>query len=457
MNCFLIVIDTLRADHLKCYGYFRNTSPNIDKIAKNGVLFKDAYVTAMATGPAFSSIITGLAPIHHHFYVTPYNIPNLIDFDDSILTLAEMISELPGNFTTAAFDNLIDFSSHMDHMVRGYEYYINTSRFKDPDPRVHASGYLTGDKINKRLFPWLEQHKNENMFVFMHYWEPHTPYNQPKEFRNIFQHKPGNLSDLKVCKAPAGYSYVPGWGKVGEFFESSSSKSDISIDLYDGEIFYVDTLIGEVINKLDELKIKDETMIIITADHGEQLGQHGSYTHDKVIEGVIHIPLIFYYPQKLPTGKVITGYVQQADIVPTILKMLGCKKNYTFDGEDLIPIIFGKKLARNEIIIEDHYYRALIKNKWKYIRDYFSGQEELYNLEIDPIEVIDLATKETKILNMMMDKLNKWIRKNLEGKPDPMWEQVAKWSAMWNVIFGEEFPKTKPKPVLVEGVDFLKQ
>lgn len=95
MKLILIVIDTLRADHLGCYGYFRNTSPNIDRLAKEGVLFKDAHTTAIATGPGFTSIFTGLSPIHHKFYLTPYNLPNLIDFDDSIL---DGVKALPGDF-----------------------------------------------------------------------------------------------------------------------------------------------------------------------------------------------------------------------------------------------------------------------------------------------------------------------------------------------------------------------
>ena len=119
INCMLFVIDTLRDDHLSCYGYFRDTSPNIDRLAKEGVLFKDAHASAIPTGPGFTSIITGLSPIHHHFYLTPWNLPNLIGFDDAIPTLPEIIQDSIGGYTTAAFDNLINFSSHMDHFCKG--------------------------------------------------------------------------------------------------------------------------------------------------------------------------------------------------------------------------------------------------------------------------------------------------------------------------------------------------
>jgi len=103
----LIVIDTLRADHLGCYGYFRNTSPNIDKLAENGLLFKNSYSTAISTGAGFTSIITGLPPIKHGFYNTPFNIPNLNHLDDTILTVAQIIQMSEKGITTAAFDNLL--------------------------------------------------------------------------------------------------------------------------------------------------------------------------------------------------------------------------------------------------------------------------------------------------------------------------------------------------------------
>ncbi|HID06391.1 MAG TPA: hypothetical protein EYP10_04505, partial [Armatimonadetes bacterium] len=274
LNCILIVVDTLRADHLRCYGYFRETSPHLDRLAEEGVLFKDAHATAIATGPGFTSIITGRSPIHHHFYLTPWNLPNLIDFDDAIPTLPEMIQDYIGNCTTAAFDNLINFASHMDQFVRGFEYYINVTRTSKP---VHAC--VIGGEVNKRLIPWLQAHADERFFLFVHYWDPHTPYNQPEEFRNIFHHKPGYLDDLDVRTAPAGYAYVPGWGKVGELWEPDPATSNMTIDLYDGEIRYVDMLIGELMEALRELQIADRTIVIITSDHGEQLGQHGTYDH----------------------------------------------------------------------------------------------------------------------------------------------------------------------------------
>jgi len=449
-NVILIVLDTLRADHLGCYGYFRDTSPNLDRLAKEGILFKDAHATAIATGPGFTSIITGLSPIHHRFYLTPWNIPNLIDFDDEIPTIAELVQANLEGVTTAAFDNLINFSSHMDQFVRGFEYYINPTR--DPGP-VHAS--LLGGEVNKRLLPWLKEHRDEQFFLFVHYWDPHTPYNQPEEFRRVFEHKPGRLDDLEVRKAPAGYDYVPGWGKVGELWEPSPEEGKPTIDLYDGEIRYVDHLVGEVVHALDELGIAERTVIIVTSDHGEQLGQHGLYDHRGLHEAVIHIPLIIWGPGVIEGGKVVEGYVQQADIAPTVLSLFGVPESKWphFDGTSLLKFASGEEPPREEIFVEDHEFRAVIRGRWKYIRNYFERTEELYNLADDPMEVVNLAPQRRELTEELRERLNQWVLENLGGRPDPLWEQMARWASMWAARFGKDFPDFRPRPTIVEGVD----
>jgi len=450
LNCMLFVIDTLRADHLGCYGYFRDTSPNIDRLAREGVLFKDSHATAIPTGPGFSSIITGLSPIHHHYYLTPWNLPNLIDFDDSIPTLPELIQDKIGGYTTAAFDNLINFSSHMDHLVRGFEFYINVTRTSRP---IHH--HLRGDQVNRRLIPWLREHKDENFFVFVHYWDPHTPYNQPPEFREVFSHEPGSLEDLEIREAPAGYCYVPGWGKVDEIWEPEPEEGKPTIDLYDGEVRFVDHLLGEVIETLDSIGLAERTVVLVTSDHGEQLGQHGLYDHRGLHESVVHVPLIIWGPSVLPTGRIVEGYVQQADIAPTILYLLGLEEEalQVFDGVNLIPVIEGEKAAKEEMFIEDHEQRAYVRGKWKYIRNYFERTEELYNLERDPMEVLNLAYEEKEVTEKMREELSRWVREGLKGRSDPMWVQVARWAERWAKTFGRDFPDLKPRPTIIRGLD----
>ncbi len=421
MKIFLIVIDTLRADHLSCYGYFRDTSPNIDRLAKEGVIFENFHASAIPTGPGFTSIITGLFPIQNKFYFNPHNLPN-IEFDDDIPTLAEMIWE-NGGYTTAAFDGLINFRSHMDQFVRGFEYYINVTRTAMPKHHL-----VVGGEINRRLLPWIKSHSEEDIFVFIHYWEPHTPYNQPEEYRDIFKHKKGNLSDLKVCKAPAGYEYVPGWGKVGELWEEDleEKKGDVlttarrTIDLYDGEIKYTDYLISQIVKTIKEERIDKDSIIILTADHGEQLGQHGMYGHAGLHEANTLIPFIAWGPgQNIPQGKKLKGYAQHTDIVPTVLDLITAEKRPEMAGESLLRAMNGKEPLREEIFMEGYLMRGIIRRSWKYIW-HLDGREELYNMEKDPMEVINLVDKEKEVRKELRCSLERWVYKNLHHREDPI-------------------------------------
>jgi len=254
-NVLLVVCDTLRADHLGCYGYFRETSPNIDRMAKEGVLFKDFYNAGCPTGPAFASIYTGLYPIHHKFY--KFLVPNLRQIDDTIFTMPEIMRAM--GYTTAAFDNLFNFMERPKHCVRGYEFYINRGGAFDTAHDLRAR------RLNKRLIPWIKNYSDEKFFLFIHYWDPHLPYDQQEEYRSLFHHEKGKLSDLTVMEAPAGYRYVPGWGEVGEFADGEVKAPygpypTVSIDLYDGEIAYMDHAIGEVVEALENKGVIDETL-----------------------------------------------------------------------------------------------------------------------------------------------------------------------------------------------------
>ena len=132
--------------------------------------------------------------------------------------------------------------------------------------------------------------------------------------------------------------------------------------------------------------IADDSLIILTADHGEQLGQHGIYGHGGLHEAVTHIPLIMWGPKSIPGGKVIPGYVQHVDLAPTILEFIGAEKQTALDGTSLLPIIDGRKTGREELVLEDEEERALLCKGWKYIYDYERDVDALYDLANDPIQ-----------------------------------------------------------------------
>jgi arylsulfatase A-like enzyme len=225
------------------------------------------------------------------------------------------------------------------------------------------------------------------------------------------------------------------------------------VDLYDGEIRYVDHLVGEIANTLDELDLVGRTVMAITSDHGEQLGQHGLYDHEMVHEAVIQVPIILWGPGIIPAGKTYAGYVQQADLAPTILSLLGAERAElpSFDGSDLLAFAKGELSPRERIFSEGHHYRALIEGKWKYSRSYFQGLDELYELESDPMEVINLVGQERERADEMKERLDRWVNENLKGELDPMWTQVSRWAAIWSATLPKEFYDLRVKPYILRG------
>lgn len=434
MNILLIVNDTLRVDHLGCYGYLRKTSPVMDKLAEEGILFEDFYSSGVATGTAFTSIHTGLYPIHHRVYnVAPVDLQL-----DGIPTLAEVLRA--NGYTTVALDNLAYNRMWINdpvHYYRGFEHYIcDVSNPRDWDyegERVRAEWY------NDRLIPWIKHHSQQKFFAFVHYWDVHQPYVQPEPYRNLYSHKKGDFSDLEVREAPAGYKYVPGWGKVGEIFEGhgvfaemrapgSIPRREASIDLYDGAITYLDRCIGDVVETLRKEKILEDTLILVTSDHGECLGQHNIYTHVYAYDANIHIPLIIRCPSKLPQGRRAKGLSGHVDIFPTILDLANIPNAPPVDGMSLRPLIEGKRL-REEIVAEyGGGIRAIRKGEWKLIIHYHDAHVELYNTIEDPMEVVDLAQmKEDKVKELKRD-LEQWIKSSLkEGEEDPVQYVVRNW------------------------------
>lgn len=427
MNVIWFVIDTLRSDHLGCYGYFRDTSPNIDRIAAEGLLYKDSYASAIATGPGFTSLFTGLSAINHGFYLTPWNVPNKPLLDDTIPTLPEII-QTRGAYTTAAFDNLINFRSHMKQFVRGFEFYTNITR--SPGWLHH---HILADEVNYRLLPWLDHHHDEQFFAFVHYWDPHTPYNMPGNFRG--RHN-GGIDSLEVRRAADGYEYVPGWGLP----EKIAVDGELNIHLYDDEVYYVDHCIGDVCRKLEELEVFDETVIVITGDHGEDLDVHGLWGHGTVHETTIRVPFIIRDPA-IKRPETIGGFVQHADNLPTILRYFPETEKANprlfdprslpeigsdFDGSDVVSDTW---VPREEIVVESGAHRAVLAPPWKLIWYADGSRAELFNTENDPLELNDRAEEQVEISSRLQRKLDAWVVSQLkQQRSDPIHSVDGAWT-----------------------------
>jgi len=412
VNILMFVCDTLRADHLGCYGYFRDTSPNIDRIAKEGVLFEDFYTSGAPTGPAFTCLYTGLHTIRHKFY--RFMEANIRQIDDTLPTIPLILRAI--GYTTAAIDNLMNFTSHPKHFAKGYEFYINAS-FNGP-------ARITAEQVNRRLIPWIKHYADEKFFLFVHYWDPHLPYNQPEKYKKMFTHKPGNLSDLEVKNASVGYDYVPGWGKIGDFPEGKKKigNNTMSIDLYDGEIAYMDHAIGEVIEAIESKNVLDETLVIVTSDHGEDwLGQHYNvWDHASLHDAVTHIPLIMRYPRRLLKETKIKGFCQHIDILPMLIDFIGFPRIteiLDIDGMSILPLLKGEEIREQIFMEQTSGLRAVRTKEWKLIEDFkgrFRRKIELYNVKND-------SEMEKERAIELKGILQNWIKMNLkEGEKDPL-------------------------------------
>ncbi len=429
MNVVWFCLDTLRADHLSCYGYWRPTSPTLDRLAAEGVLFPGSRASGVATGPGFTSMVTGQYPVNNEWYLTPFNKPDMINFSDARPVFPEMVLDA-GGITTAAFDNLFNFASHMKQFVRGFEYCVNVTGTSRP---VHH--HTLGGAVNRRLLPWVRGHAHERFFLFVHYWDPHMPYNQPPEFARPFVHERGRTDDLEVREAPAGYRYVPGWnlldriGDTESYFDADFGPGSgflypRTIDSYDGEVRYTDGLVGEVLGALDEAGVLDETAVVVNADHGEQLGQHlDTWDHRGLHDANIHTPLILWRPGALPEGVRPEGHVTHADLAPTILDLLGVEPTAEMDGRSVLPLARGEAGPPTVCYCETLGQRAILSGGWKYIH-HLRAHDELYHVQHDPMEALDLIEEQPDRAAALKADLDAWVTEQLAGRPDPMLEQI---------------------------------
>ena len=332
MNILVIAVDTMRADHLGCYGYHRETSPNIDALAEESILFENHITQTGHTMPIFTTWVTGQYPVTHDIVATLSGAPNEPDqvLNDRTATLAELFRA--GGYTTVAFDNLLQFRCIPKWFAKGYDFYINTL-----DPKNPFVAAVLAEQINARLFNWLDCYCKDPFFMFVHYWDTHQPYNQPDPYRQIHIGGP----EPKAKRNADGREYLPRWGWIDRLTTEKKDK----IGLYDGEYSYVDHQIGRVINKLKEVGIYDDTFIVLTGDHGEDMEEHNSpFEHRETYEANTHVPLIVkpHANFEFTPGKRILPLTGHIDLMPTLLDLAGLPVQERVDGKSWLPLVRGE-------------------------------------------------------------------------------------------------------------------
>ncbi|MBM7563226.1 sulfatase family protein [Paenibacillus sacheonensis] len=432
MKIILISLDTLRASRLSGYGYGKRTSPHMDQIARDGVLFERAYAADIPTEVAHTGVFTGkigltTGVVSHGSDLT--NLPKSVEWLPNLLRSA--------GFTTGAVDNLYQLK---EWFARGYNYYLNT---------VGGNRWIDGSKINDMAFPWIEQHKDESFFLFLHYWDAHTPYLPPDSYVPEFYDAAKDPFD------PANKSMEPAYNHTAyPFFKhhhydlvGQVTDTDYYDALYDAEIRYLDDRLKELDDHLAKLGIQEETLLVLFGDHGESLTEHDIYwDHCGLYEPTVHVPLILRWPGRLPAGRRVPGLVQQADILPTLLEAVrreapdGIATGKLadpagLDGRSLWKAIEGRADGTRETLYLSECAwqaaRAIRNDRYKLIVTYDSGPfrrppRELYDLASDPLETVNLAELRPDIADALEGQLNAFVAEKLDGDPDPMKEQLAR-------------------------------
>lgn len=333
-NVIIIAVDTLRANHLGCYGYPRNTSPIIDKFAEGGVKFTHCYTPSPLTTPAFASMLSSLPPYKHGAKRNGMSVFNRTKILPQYLKRQ--------GYYSGAFISNYTLKKDLTRLNRGFDTYTEVL-----DKKRWLRLFLSeGDAkdVSEKASRWLYQNSKRKFFLWVHYTSPHEPYVYHKEFDKGFE-------EVDPSVYPEGSRFK-------------------KIRKYDTEIGYDDHYIGQLIKKIKEFGLYDDSLIIFMADHGESFGEHNYFTHGrKLYNSGLHVPLIVKLPGNENAGAVIERNVSLLDIAPTILSQLGIQTPEDMEGEDL----FNPKSEE----------RVLYFEAYKGVAD--SNRGELFHLKVSPI------------------------------------------------------------------------
>ncbi len=366
LNVILITIDTLRSDRVSSYGSDHVDTPNIDSFASEGVLFSNAASTVPFTLPAHSSILTGLYPPGHG---VRENVGYTLDA--SIPTLAEVLSN--GGWNTAGFVSAFVLDSRWG-IGRGFDRYFDDFNLTDFESANLSSVQRSGDVTIAEAVRWLDGRSQDSpFFLWLHLYDPHDPYTPPEPFKSQYPNRP-----------------------------------------YDGEVAYTDSLIGEFRKALEERGLLASSFVILTADHGEGLGDHGESSHGFFLyDTTIHVPLIVRQPTSADAGRVVDAAVSHVDLFPTILDVVGLAAPKEVHGQSLLPMIAGENVELDRGVYSESLY-PLLHYGWAPLRAIRTDSRklisaprpEVFDVVADPREERDLSLEQPGVTGELEKRLS---------------------------------------------------
>jgi len=352
LNLLLVTLDTTRADRIHAYGFEGIETPNLDRLAREGVLFESAVAPAPLTLPAHSSIFTGAFPPAHGvrdnggFFL-----------DEKETTLAERLQA--HGFTTGGFVGAYVLD-HKWGIAQGFQTYFDDFDLTKYQSLSLGSVDRPGNEVADKALAWLDKVRASRFFGWVHFYDAHSPYTPPEPFKSRY----------------AGRPYI-------------------------GEIAFVDSQVGRLLAYLDEHDLARNTIVVVMGDHGESLGEPGESTHGFfVYQSTMHVPLIIRAPFDTMSARRVADTVRSIDILPTALELLGVKIGEHLEGASVVPLMTGAKkelglAAYSEAIYPRYHFgwsdlRAITAGRYKYVA---APRPELYDLEQDPRESKNIYTE----------------------------------------------------------------
>jgi len=375
-DIFLVTIDTLRADHVHCYGYDGVQTPALDGLAQDGTRFSNAFTPSPITNTSHTSILTGLLPSSHG--VTDFAIP----LAPAHATWAEILKQQ--GYKTAGFIGavILDSKTLAPGLDRGFDFYDNFPEHPESKSRW-GRVERRGMEVVQHAETWLTQHRTGPHFMWMHLYDPHDPYEPPAPFSQTYKDR-----------------------------------------LYDGEIAYADSALGHFIAYLKKQGIYEPSLIIVVGDHGEGLGEHREETHGIFLyDATTHVPLLMKLPSRVPQKKVVDAQVRTTDILPTALDLVAAPVPQELDGQSLKAYLNGSVASDRTAIGETDYplrfgwspLRSVRERGSKYIE---APHPELYNLQADPKELHNIYSADEATVQKLRKELVDVSAKSPDGAKD---------------------------------------
>jgi choline-sulfatase len=449
MRILYLDLDTLRPDHLGCYGYHRNTSPNIDSIAAQGIRFDNYYVTDAPCLPSRAALFNGRFGIH-----------------TGVVGHGGTAADLRIEGEPRGFRNSKDYAPWMVKMREAGFHTVSVSPFAERHGAwwfYHGfsemlnpgkGGQERADEVAPLALDWIKRKgETDNWFLQVNFWDPHTPYRAPPSYGNPFENDPPPDWLTEEIRArhyegygpnsahePRGYSSeeTPESRQYPDVPREIASMADWKrwIDGYDTGIRYMDDYIGQLLESLDRLGVLEETAVIISSDHGENQGELNVYGDHHTADHITsRVPLIVRWPG-MASGTVEKGLLYNLDLPPTVMELVGGSSAPTWDGSSFAPAIRGESFAgRDSLVVSQCAWscqRSVRWDDWIMIRTYHDGLKDfpevmLFNVADDPHELSDLASSLPDLVDHGLAILEGWTSEMMRSSnfaEDPLWRVI---------------------------------